>query len=77
MESYNNDFNYIDFKESTDINSIDNIIMKDRREQLISKRKEFIQNYRKKQRLLSSIESENYNNFNFNNNENYQIYKNK
>ena len=73
MESYNNAFNYIDFKESTDINSIDNIIMKDRREQLISKRKEFIQNYRKKQRLLSSIESENYNNFNFNNNENYQI----
>ena len=73
MESYNNAFNYIDFKESTDINSINNIIMKDRREQLISKRKEFIQNYRKKQRLLSSIESENYNNFDFNNNENYQI----
>ena len=32
-------------------------ILKDHREQLISKRKEFINNYRKKQRLLSLVES--------------------
>ena len=33
-----------------------NFILKDHRDKLISKRKEFIKNYRKKQRLLTSIE---------------------
>ena len=47
-----------------------NFIMKDHREQLISKRKEFIQNYRKKQRLLSLMESSTYINDKINNNKN-------
>ena len=34
-----------------------NFMIKDHREKLISKRKEFIKNYRKKQRLLSQLES--------------------
>lgn len=41
-----------------------NIIVKDHSEILISKRKEFIQNYRKKQRLLTLIESNTKNNIN-------------
>jgi len=41
-----------------------NIMVKDHSEVLISKRKEFIQNYRKKQRLLALIESNTKNNIN-------------
>ena len=43
-------------KNNTDDSKI-SFILKDHREQLISKRKEFINNYRKKQRLLTLIES--------------------
>ena len=56
-------------KNSNSENDI-NFIMKDHREQLISKRKEFIQNYRKKQRLLSLMESSTYINDKINNNKN-------
>ena len=50
-------------------NSNVNFMVKDQRDKLISKRKEFIQNYRKKQRLLTLMESNN-NNENINNNTN-------
>lgn len=43
-------------KNNTDDSKI-SFILKDHREQLISKRKEFINNYRKKQRLLSLVDS--------------------
>ena len=56
---HRNKYNNIDFIESNenDENSIQDSIMKERREQLISKRKKFIQNLRNKQRLLSIIET--------------------
>ena len=53
-------------------NSNVNFMVKDQRDKLISKRKEFIQNYRKKQRLLTLMES-NKNNENINNNTNEEI----
>ena len=58
-------YNDMDFIESNnnDENSIQDSIMKERREQLISKRKQFIQNFRNKQRLLSIIEAKNNNNY--------------
>ena len=56
MDNINN-FNFVNFKESKDFDSLDSLIMKESKEKLISKRKEFINNYRKKQRLLSLIES--------------------
>ena len=57
-------------ENSSSINESDvNFTIKDQREQLISKRKEFIQNYHKKQRLLSLIDS-NKKQYNENNNMN-------
>ena len=53
---FNHKNNYINPIEIENNKSIDSFIIKERREQLISKRKEFIQNHRKKQRLLSQIE---------------------
>ena len=53
-------------------NSGVNFMVKDQRDKLISKRKEFIQNYRKKQRLLTLMELNN-NNENINNNINEEI----
>ena len=58
---FNHKNNYINPIETENNKSIDSFIIKERREQLISKRKEFIQNHRKKQRLLSQIEKDNYN----------------
>ena len=58
---FNHKNNYINPIETENNKSIDIFIIKERREQLISKRKEFIQNHRKKQRLLSQIEKDNYN----------------
>ena len=68
-------YNDIDFIESNDNdeNSIQNCIMKERREQLISKRKKFIQNYRNKQRLLSIIETKNNNDNNYKNNNDFNL----
>ena len=60
--NHKNHFNIIDLEESKDNNSFNNFIIKEQRERLISKRKEFIQNYRNKQRFLSLIEAKNYNN---------------
>ena len=59
MHKYNN----IDLIESNDNceDSMEDLIMKERREQLISKRKKFIQTYRNKQRLSSLIEEKNNN----------------
>ena len=59
MHKYNN----IDLIESKDNceDSMEDLIMKERREQLISKRKKFIQTYRNKQRLSSLIEEKNNN----------------
>ena len=53
-----------------------NFMLKKHREQLISKRKEFIQNYRKKQRLLTLMESNNENKNNYNNNISIETIKN-
>ena len=52
-------YNNIDLIESNDNceDSMEDLIMKERREQLISKRKKFIQTYRNKQRLSSLINS--------------------
>ena len=50
-------FNFIDSEEFNENNSFN--IIKEHREHLISKRKEFIQNYRNKQRLLLKIEGNN------------------
>ena len=52
-------YNNIDLIESKDNceDSMEDLIMKERREQLISKRKKFIQTYRNKQRLSSLINS--------------------
>ena len=50
-------FNFIDSEEFNENNSFN--IIKEQREHLISKRKEFIQNYRNKQRLLLKIEGNN------------------
>ena len=60
--NHKNHFNIIDLEEYKDNNSFNNFIIKEQRERLISKRKEFIQNYRNKQRFLSLIEAKNYNN---------------
>ena len=62
---HRNKYNNIDFIESNenDENSIQDSIMKERREQLISKRKKFIQNFKNKKRLLSIIEAKNNNNY--------------
>ena len=56
-------YNNIDLIESNDNceDSMEDLIMKERREQLISKRKKFIQTYRNKQRLSSLIEEKNNN----------------
>ena len=56
-------YNNIDLIESNDNceDSMKDLIMKERREQLISKRKKFIQTYRNKQRLSSLIEEKNNN----------------
>ena len=56
-------YNNIDLIESKDNceDSMEDLIMKERREQLISKRKKFIQTYRNKQRLSSLIEEKNNN----------------
>ena len=56
-------YNNIDLIESNDNceDSMEDLIMKERREQLISKRKKFIQTYRNKQRLSSLIEAKNNN----------------
>ena len=68
-------YNDMDLIESNDNdeNSIQNCIMKERREQLISKRKKFIQNYRNKQRLLSIIETKNNNDNNYKNNNDFNL----
>ena len=60
--NHKNHFNIIDLEEYKDNNSFNNFIIKEQRERLISKRKEFIQNYRNKQRFLSLIEAKNFNN---------------
>ena len=63
FESESDIFNSTPSKSKEDENYI-NIMVKDHSEVLISKRKEFIQNYRKKQRLLTLIESITKNNIN-------------
>ena len=67
MEPFNKNL-----KELEELDSFKNLTIKERNEQLISKRKEFIQNYRKKQRILSLIESKNYENLNYKNNNQYK-----
>ena len=68
-------YNNIDLIESNDNceDSMEDLIMKERREQLISKRKKFIQTYRNKQRLSSLIEEKNNNDDNKINNINLTI----
>ena len=57
MDTTINPFNINQSNMSSIKESDINFSIKDHREQLISKRKEFIQNYRKKQRLLSLMDS--------------------
>lgn len=63
LESDSDIFHSTPSKSKEDENYI-NIMVKEHSEVLISKRKEFIQNYRKKQRLLTLIESNPKNNIN-------------
>ena len=63
FESDSDIFHSTPSKSKEDENYI-NIMVKEHSEALISKRKEFIQNYRKKQRLLTLIESNTKNNIN-------------
>ena len=75
MELPFNHKNYFNFEEFNENDSLKNFILNERREELISKRKEFIQNYRKKQRLLSLLVDNNQNN-NINNMNNYLNFEN-